>query len=112
MSSLVLVTGAKGLAVRFTARSEEKAQKVLSRPVAQSLEAEDRLSHVLIPNVSVEGAYKETLKGVSAGGRKPTDFSTEDTNPQAHCITSSIIATRAVVDTAAQYLRSLGKGLA
>ncbi|KAL4892518.1 hypothetical protein BDV59DRAFT_180096 [Aspergillus ambiguus] len=79
MSSLVLVTGATGLigfrvlvetlregySVRFVARSEEKAQKVLSRPVIQSLKAEDRLSHVLVPDVSVEGAYDEALQGVS-----------------------------------------------
>lgn len=77
--SLVLVTGAtgligfrvlvetlrKGYVVRFTARSEEKAQKVLSRPVIQSLKAQDRLSYVLVPSISAEGAYDEALQGVS-----------------------------------------------
>ncbi|OJJ02168.1 hypothetical protein ASPVEDRAFT_132281 [Aspergillus versicolor CBS 583.65] len=79
MTSLVLVTGVtgligfrvlletlrKGYTVRFAARSEEKAQKVLSRPAIQGLNAGDRLSYVLIPDISAENAYDEALKGVS-----------------------------------------------
>ncbi|KAL3473781.1 hypothetical protein BJX99DRAFT_272086 [Aspergillus californicus] len=77
--SLVLITGAtgligfrvlletlrKGYQVRFTARSEEKAQKVLSRAVIQSLSAADRLSYVIVPDSNTDGAYDEALQGVS-----------------------------------------------
>ncbi|KAL4966091.1 uncharacterized protein BDV14DRAFT_171598 [Aspergillus stella-maris] len=79
MAPLVLVTGAtgligfrvlletlrKGYQVRFAARSEEKAQKVLSRPAIESLNAGDQLSYVVVPNSTISGAYDEALQGVS-----------------------------------------------
>ncbi|KAE8148349.1 hypothetical protein BDV25DRAFT_158462 [Aspergillus avenaceus] len=78
MPSLILITGATGLIgfrallellrnnynVRFTARSEAKAQKVLTNSVIQDLAPGERLTPVIVPDMTVDGALDAALKDV------------------------------------------------
>lgn len=80
MAPLVLLTGATGYVgshvlldalrsgynVRITARSAEKAQKVLSNPVVQSLNPGSRLTSVIVPDITVEGAFDEALQDITS----------------------------------------------
>lgn len=75
-STTILVTGATGLigfriliaalaaghTVRFTARSEGKAHLVTSNPAVPNF---DRLSCVIIPDLTVAGAFDSALEGVT-----------------------------------------------
>lgn len=79
MSTKVLLTGATGLlgfhiliealqegySVRFTARSEEKAQFIHTHPVITKLDAGDRLSYVIVENASTPGAFDTALQGIT-----------------------------------------------
>ncbi|KAE8137939.1 hypothetical protein BDV38DRAFT_82114 [Aspergillus pseudotamarii] len=79
MAPLVLITGATGLIgfpvllealnngynVRFTARSGEKAEKVTSNPVIQALSPGDRLSSIILPDTTVDGAFDAALQEVT-----------------------------------------------
>lgn len=81
MAATFLITGASGLIgfrillavlaaghrVRYTVRSEEKAQIVKSNPAVQKLgiATDDRLSAVVIPDFTVEGAFDAALEGVT-----------------------------------------------
>lgn len=75
----ILITGATGLIgfrilllaleaghnVRYTARSEEKARIVTFNPAVQKLAPGDRLSSVIIPDFTVDGAFDSALQGVT-----------------------------------------------
>ncbi|KAI0548154.1 putative cinnamoyl-CoA reductase [Xylaria curta] len=78
--TVFLITGATGLigfrillaaleagyTVRYTARSEEKALVVTSNPAIQKLALEEgRLSSVIIPDLTVDGAFDAALQGVT-----------------------------------------------
>lgn len=79
MATTILITGATGLIgfrillgalaggynVRYTARSEEKARAVSSNPAVQKLTPGDRLSPVIIPDFTVDGAFDSALEGVT-----------------------------------------------
>ncbi|KAI0424128.1 putative cinnamoyl-CoA reductase [Xylaria sp. FL1042] len=79
MTALILITGATGLigfrillaaleaghAVRYTARSEEKALVVASNPSVRKLAPRDRLSPVIIPDLTVDGALDNALQDVT-----------------------------------------------
>lgn len=79
MAPLVLLTGATGYVgsrvlldalrsgyhVRITARTPEKAQKVLSNPVIQALSPGERLTSIVIPDITVPGAFDEALKDIT-----------------------------------------------
>ncbi|KAE8369702.1 hypothetical protein BDV27DRAFT_140999 [Aspergillus caelatus] len=79
MAPLVLITGATGLIgfrvllealnngynVRFTARSGEKAEKVTSNPLIQALSPGDRLSSIIMPDTTVDGAFDAALQDVT-----------------------------------------------
>lgn len=79
MTETFLITGATGLigfhvllaalagghTVRFTARSEDKAKGVLSNPAVQKLAPGDRLSPIIIADMSVDGAFDSALQGVT-----------------------------------------------
>ncbi|ROV94603.1 hypothetical protein VPNG_09204 [Cytospora leucostoma] len=79
MPATILITGATGLIgfrilllaletghnVRYTARSEEKARVVTSNPAVQKLAPGDRLSSVIIPDLTVDGAFDSALQGVT-----------------------------------------------
>lgn len=79
MPSTFLITGASGLIgfrillnaleaghdVRYTVRSEEKANIVSSNPAVQKLGAGDRLSAIVISDSTVDGAFDSALEGVT-----------------------------------------------
>lgn len=79
MAATFLITGASGLVgfrvlvlaldaghkVRYTVRSEEKAQVVRQNPAVQKLAPGDRLSSVLIPDFTAAGAFDSALDGVT-----------------------------------------------
>ncbi|KAI1389362.1 putative cinnamoyl-CoA reductase [Hypoxylon trugodes] len=79
MAATILITGTTGLIgfrillaalaaghrVRYTVRSEEKAQKVSSNPAVQKLAPGDRLSPVIIPDFTADGAFDSALQGVT-----------------------------------------------
>lgn len=53
-----------GYKVRFSVRSAEKAKHVLSKPSIQALHpSDDTLSWVVVPDMSVPGAYDEAIRG-------------------------------------------------
>ena len=94
MTATIFITGATGLIgfrillaaltaghnVCYVARSEEKAQIVSSNPAVQKLAPGDRLFSIIVPDLSVDGAFDEALKGVThvihAGA--PTPVPTHD----------------------------------
>ncbi|KAI0149872.1 NAD(P)-binding protein [Hypoxylon sp. NC0597] len=94
MAATILITGASGLIgfrillaalaagynVRYTVRSEEKAQVVSSNPAVRKLAPGDRLSPIIIPDFSADGAFDSALEGVThvihAGS--PVPFPTYD----------------------------------
>lgn len=78
-NDLVLLTGATGFLgynalvgllksgyhVRIAVRSEQKLQKLLAAPSVKALKpTEQQLSWVIVPDLSVAGAYDEAVKGV------------------------------------------------
>ena len=79
MTAKILITGATGLIgfrvllaalaaghhVRYVARSEEKAAVVSSNPAVQKLDPRDRLSSIIIPDQSVDGAFDVALNGIT-----------------------------------------------
>ncbi|PLB50943.1 cinnamyl-alcohol dehydrogenase [Aspergillus steynii IBT 23096] len=79
MPPLVLLTGATGYIgsrvllealrsgyhVRISARTPEKAQKVLSNPVIQSLSPGARLTSVVIPDITAQGAFDDALQDIT-----------------------------------------------
>lgn len=79
MPAKFLITGASGLIgfrilltvleagheVRYTVRSEEKARIVASNPAVQKLGAGDRLSSVVIPDLTVDGVFDAALRGIT-----------------------------------------------
>ncbi|KAI1773255.1 putative cinnamoyl-CoA reductase [Hypoxylon cercidicola] len=79
MSTTILITGATGLIgfrvllaalaaghkVRYTARSKDKASAVSSNPAVQKLAPGDRLSSVVIPDFTVDGAFDSALQGAT-----------------------------------------------
>ncbi|RYP30974.1 hypothetical protein DL767_005981 [Monosporascus sp. MG133] len=97
MAATILITGATGLIgfrilltalaaghnVRYTVRSEEKARVVSSNPAVQKLAPGDRLSSVIIPDFTVEGAFDSGLEGVThiiqAGSPVPMPTTSEPT---------------------------------
>ena len=76
---IFLITGATGLIgfhallavltagyrVRYTARSDAKVTLVSSNPAIQKLSAGDRLSAVIIPDFTVDGAFDAALDGIT-----------------------------------------------
>ncbi|KAI1266508.1 putative cinnamoyl-CoA reductase [Xylariaceae sp. FL1019] len=92
MGVMVLVTGATGLvgfrillaaltaghAVRYVARSEEKSRMVFSNPAVQKLRCGNRLSSVIVPDTTVDGAFDSALDGIThvihAGAPVPLPF--------------------------------------
>lgn len=82
MTAKILLTGASGLIgfrillaaleaghnVRYTVRSEKKAQLVASNPAVKKLgitPGTERLSPVVLPELTVDGCFDEALKGVT-----------------------------------------------
>lgn len=79
MAATILITGSTGLIgfrillaalaaghnVRYTVRSEDKAKVVSSNPAVQRLAPGERLSPVIIPDFTVEGAFDSALQGVT-----------------------------------------------
>ncbi|OTB18598.1 hypothetical protein K445DRAFT_314475 [Daldinia sp. EC12] len=79
MAATILITGSTGLIgfrillaaleaghnVRYTVRSEEKAKVVSSNPAVQKLTPGERLSPVIIPDFTVDGAFDSALQGVT-----------------------------------------------
>jgi nucleoside-diphosphate-sugar epimerase len=79
MSNLVLVTGGSGhigsriivdaleagYTVRAAVRSQEKAERVRNISSIQALRLEDKLSFALVPDLLVNGAYDEAIKGAA-----------------------------------------------
>ncbi|KAJ3562880.1 hypothetical protein NPX13_g8396 [Xylaria arbuscula] len=78
--AVILITGATGLigfrvlvdalkaghTVRYTARSQEKAAVVVSNPAVQKLSLDEgRLFPVIIPDLTVDGAFDAALEGVT-----------------------------------------------
>ena len=78
-NDLVLLTGATGFLgfkvlvallkagyhVRIAVRSESKLQKVFATPFLKTLQpTQEQLSWIVVPDLSVEGAYDEAAKGV------------------------------------------------
>src|ERR1700761_7600885 len=77
-SELVLITGATGhigfkvlldalnlgYRARLAVRSEAKEQTILTNPAFKALNAADRVSFVIVPDLTVPGAYDEAVKGV------------------------------------------------
>lgn len=75
---LVLITGAtgylgslvvlqalrQGYRVRMAVRSEARAQRVLTAPFIKEMNFGDRLSWVIVPDMSANGAYDEAVRGV------------------------------------------------
>ena len=78
-SPSVLITGATGhvgfrtvihalragYSVRATARSEAKANAMLSHPKIQALASSSRLSFKIIPDIDAPGAFNEAVRGVN-----------------------------------------------
>ncbi|KAI0885400.1 putative cinnamoyl-CoA reductase [Annulohypoxylon maeteangense] len=79
MAATILITGTNGLVgfrilttaleaghnVRFAVRSEDKARIVSSNPAVQKLAPGDRLSAVVIPDFTIQGAFDSALEGVT-----------------------------------------------
>jgi nucleoside-diphosphate-sugar epimerase len=79
MSNLVFITGGTGhigfrvivdtlkagYSVRAAVRSQEKANKILLTPSIKALDSGPRLEFVTIPNLLVDGAYDEAIKGAT-----------------------------------------------
>ncbi|KAI5920843.1 putative cinnamoyl-CoA reductase [Camillea tinctor] len=77
MAATILITGATGLigfrillaalaaghSVRYTVRSEDKAQIVSSNPAVKKLAPGNRLSAVVIPDFTIDGAFDSALVG-------------------------------------------------
>ncbi|KAI1342703.1 putative cinnamoyl-CoA reductase [Xylariaceae sp. FL0016] len=79
MPATILITGANGLIgfrlvlaalsdghnVRFTVRSEEKGMKVSENPAVKKLAPGDRLSAVIIADLTAPGAFDDAMQGVT-----------------------------------------------
>lgn len=79
MAPLVLLTGATGLIgfrvlrellqgdyrVRITVRSEEKAKKVFTNPVIERMSPGDRLTSIIVTDVTTDGAFDQALQDVT-----------------------------------------------
>lgn len=79
MSNLVLITGGSGhigsrviidalqagYEVRAAVRSQEKADKIKAMPSLRALNAGSKLSFFVVPDLLVEGAYDEAIKGAT-----------------------------------------------
>ncbi|OTB04127.1 hypothetical protein M426DRAFT_11752 [Hypoxylon sp. CI-4A] len=79
MAPTILITGATGLIgfgillaslergynVRYTVRSEDKARIVSSNPAVRELAAGNRLSSIVIPDFTAEGAFDSAIKGAT-----------------------------------------------
>lgn len=79
MAGTVLITGASGLIgfrillaaleaghnVRYTVRSEEKARLVASNPAVVRLTPGDRLAAIVIPDLTVDGAFDSAVQNVT-----------------------------------------------
>lgn len=83
MTATILITGASGFIgfrillaalaaghqVRYTVRSEEKAQIIASNPAVQKLNTTQQeplnLSSVIIPDFTVDGAFDAAVEGVT-----------------------------------------------
>ncbi|KAI8956439.1 putative cinnamoyl-CoA reductase [Daldinia sp. FL1419] len=79
MTATILITGSTGLIgfrillaalaegynVRYTVRSEEKAKVVSSNPAIQKLAPGERLSPVVIPDFTIDGAFDSALQDVT-----------------------------------------------
>ena len=77
-SELVFITGATGhvgfkvlqdvlqagYRARLAVRSEAKEQTILGNPTFKALNAADRVEFVIVPDLTVPGAYDEAVKGV------------------------------------------------
>lgn len=74
-----------GYSVRVAVRSESKKQKILSAPSIKSLNPGPRLTFVIVPDLTSDGAYDEAVRGaayiihlaspiVLKGEIKPEDF--------------------------------------
>ena len=62
--TLVLALEA-GYSIRAAVRSEAKISKILSAPSIKALNPGSRLSFVVVPELTAEGAYDEAVKGVT-----------------------------------------------
>lgn len=64
---ILLATLAAGYNVRYTVRSDEKAEVVSSNPAVQNLgiTAGDRLSPVIISDFTIDGAFDSALEVVT-----------------------------------------------
>ncbi|KAJ6131557.1 hypothetical protein N7523_001263 [Penicillium sp. IBT 18751x] len=61
-----LVTALKaGYQVRAAVRSESKKEELLSAPSIKELKPADKLTFVVVPDLMVDGAYNEAVKGVN-----------------------------------------------
>ncbi|KAJ5137481.1 putative oxidoreductase [Penicillium atrosanguineum] len=61
-----LVTALKaGYRVRAAVRSESKREEVLSAPSIKELNPADKLTFVIVPDLMVDGAYNEAVKGAN-----------------------------------------------
>ncbi|OCL06388.1 NAD(P)-binding protein [Glonium stellatum] len=78
-SDLILITGVTGhlgfrtlilalqagYRVRAAVRSQSKAETILSNPVFKTLNRSSQLSFIIVPDLTVSGAYDEAVKGVN-----------------------------------------------
>ncbi|TDZ44798.1 NAD-dependent epimerase/dehydratase FUM13 [Colletotrichum trifolii] len=71
-----------GYAVRCAVRSEAKAEMIRSRPRICSLNLPDtRLTFTIIPDITVDGAYDDSMHGVSAVIHIASPFPSSDPIP-------------------------------
>lgn len=95
---ILLAALAAGYNVRYTVRSEGKAKIVSSNPAIQQLAPGSRLSSIIIPDFTVEGAFNSALEGVThvihAGSPVPVptyDLTTQVFQPTVN-ISSGLIS--------------------
>src|SRR5438034_10981539 len=79
-SDLVLITGVTGhvgfrvlvfaleagYRVRAAVRNQEKADTILAAPSIKALNPDSRLTFVFVPDILMDGAYDEAVKGVDS----------------------------------------------
>lgn len=109
---LVLITGgsgfvgygvvaealSKGYKVRAAVRSEAKAAELKRAPTSQK--HADQLSFVIVPNIEVDGAFDDAVKGVDyiAHVASPPGYPAED--PMATLVRPAIRATTSILNSA------------
>jgi nucleoside-diphosphate-sugar epimerase len=116
-SGLVLITGGSGLigiktihlaleagySVRAAVRSQAKANLILATPTVKAINPGPRLTFIVVPDMLVDGAYDEAVKGTDyiihiASGTLHGDDSENDYD--AHFIQPALKVTVGILDSA------------